>query len=167
MSLKQITRISILAALAFVLRLTFSHLPNIQPVTAMFLALAILSSYYEAILVMSVCMLTSSFLLGFGPWVFWQITTFSFIIFLWHYVLYPLSKKMGKKAMLFQCLFTALLALIYGIIIDSFFTIIYQMPWWSYILAGMPFNLMHALSTLLFYPIFIIIFRRFAHGKLF
>lgn len=64
------------------------------------------------------------------------------------FILY--QKKMGKKAMLFQSLFTALLALIYGIIIDSFFSIIYQMPWWSYILAGMPFNLMHALSTQLF-----------------
>lgn len=37
MSSKKIARIAILSALAFVLRMAFSHLPSIQPVTALFL----------------------------------------------------------------------------------------------------------------------------------
>ncbi|MGY0187257.1 ECF transporter S component, partial [Lactococcus petauri] len=35
MTSKQITRIALFSALAFVLRMAFSQLPNIQPVTAL------------------------------------------------------------------------------------------------------------------------------------
>lgn len=154
-------RISIMSALALVIRLSFAHLPNLQPVMAFFLVLSIATSFYEVILVMSLCILISSFLLGFGPWVFWQITTFSLILLIWHYALFPLTKRISHNAHIFQMLCAGLLAFLYGFVIDSFFSFIYSMPWWTYVLAGTPFNLAHALSTILFYPIFLLLFRRF------
>lgn len=167
MTSKQIARIAILAALAFVLRMTFSHLPNIQPISALFLLATLMMGYYEAILVMIISILLSSFLLGFGPWVFWQITAFIMIMTIWRFLLYPLTKKIKGPEIVFQSLFAALLAFSYGLIIDSCFAYLYSMPWWSYLLAGSVFNGLHAMSTFFFYPILLTIFRRVFNDKVF
>ncbi|MGT2887589.1 ECF transporter S component [Streptococcus didelphis] len=166
MSTKQITRIALFSALALVLRMSFSHLPNIQPITALFLIYSLVYGFYESILVMSVCMLVTSFLLGFGPWVFWQITSFALIIFLWKVLFYPLTRGLKKYRLVLQALLAGLCGLFYGIVIDSCFAYLYSMPWWSYVLAGMSFNIAHACATLLFYPILLSIFRRLTHEKL-
>lgn len=167
MTTKQLTRIAIFSALALVLRLSFSHLPNIQPVTTLFLVFAVFFGFYESVLVMSLTMLISSFVLGFGPWVFWQLATFMLIIFLWTFLIYPLSQKVTNYQMPFISVLAGLCAVLYGIFIDSCFAYLYSMPWWSYVLAGAPFNLVHGLSTLLFYPIIFAIFRRLSHEKIF
>ncbi|MGT2721551.1 ECF transporter S component [Streptococcus porcinus] len=166
MSSKKIARIAILAALAFVLRMAFSHLPNIQPVTALFFIATITLSYYEAFLVMFISILLTSFLLGFGPWVFWQITTFTIIMAIWRFLIFPLSRKIKVYRMLMQSLSVAFLALLYGLVIDSCFAYLYSMPWWTYVLSGMTFNLLHALSTLIFYPVLLTLFRRLFNEKM-
>ncbi|MEZ7646615.1 ECF transporter S component, partial [Streptococcus parasanguinis] len=44
----------------------------------------------------------------------------------------------------------------------SVYALIYHIPWWTYVLVnGFSFNLAHALSTIIFYPIIYQIFRRF------
>lgn len=167
MTSKQMARIAILAALAFVLRMTFSHLPNIQPISALFLLTTLMMGYYEAILAMIISILLSSFLLGCGPWVFWQITAFIMIMTIWRFLLYPLTKKIKGPEIVMQSLFAAILAFFYGLIIDSCFAYLYSMPWWSYLLAGTVFNGLHAISTFLFYPILLTIFRRVFNDKVF
>ncbi|MGT2933366.1 ECF transporter S component [Streptococcus catagoni] len=166
MSTKQLTRIAIFSALAFVLRMAFSNLPNVQPIMAFFLLISIFYGLYESLLVMMICMLISSFLLGFGPWVFWQISSFSIVFFIWLYVFYPLSKKIRVYRLGVQAGLAALSAICYGIIIDSCFAYLYSMPWWTYVLSGLSFTLIHALSTFIFYPILFSIFRRLSHEKI-
>ena len=93
-TLKQISRIAILSAIAIVLRLAFSALPNIQPVLA------------------------------------------------------------------------GLMGIVYGILIDTYSALLFSTPILAYIIAGMTFNLAHAISTLFFYPIILSIFRRLlSHEK--
>ncbi|VTS13083.1 ECF transporter S component [Streptococcus pseudoporcinus] len=166
MSSKKIARIAILSALAFVLRMAFSHLPNIQPVTALFFIATISLSYYEAFLVMFISILITSILLGFGPWVFWQITTFTLIMATWRFLLFPLSRKIKSYRVLMQSFSAAFLALLYGFVIDSCFAYLYSMPWWTYVLSGLTFNLLHALSTFIFYPILLMLFRRLFNEKM-
>lgn len=165
MTSKQITRIALFSALAFVLRMAFSQLPNIQPVTALFLVFALVFGYYESLLIMFITIFLTSFLLGFGPWVFWQITIYMVLISLWHYVFYPLARIWHKKGLLIQAAVAATLAFTYGIMIDSCFAYLYSMPFWSYIVIGLPFDFAHAVSTFLFYLIIIAIFRRLLHDK--
>ena len=47
----------------------------------------------------------------------------------------------------------------YGVLIDTVYALIYHIPWWTYALVnGFSFNLAHALSTIIFYPIIYQIF---------
>ncbi|MBM7642548.1 ECF transporter S component [Streptococcus loxodontisalivarius] len=168
MSLKIMTRCAILAALCIVLRQAFAFLPNIQPITSIFLLISIFWSLEEGILVVSLTMLISSFLLGFGPWVFYQIISFSLVLMLWSQVLVPLAKSFRLKDIgleIVLAILAASMGIIYGILIDSISAWFYQMPWWTYVLAGMPYNLAHAFSTAIFFPIIKTIFRRLYHEK--
>lgn len=122
LSLQKISRIAILSALCVALRYAFSSLPNIQPITAIFLITAIVYGLSDSILIMSLTMLVSSFLLMFGPWVIWQIFSFTVILVIWKYLLYPLTKflKFAKiNEIVWQSLFAGLLGIVYGLVIDS------------------------------------------------
>ena len=166
--LQKISRIAMLSALCVVLRYAFAGLPNVQPITAVFLLLSVIWSLSESFLTMAVTMLVSSFLLGFGPWVLWQILAFGAILVLWRYLLYPLTETLlseQQQKLVLQSVFAGLLGAFYGCIIDFCYALIYSMPWWSYIMAGLSFNLAHALSTLFFYPLLVSIFRRFIYEK--
>ena len=163
MPLKKISRIAILSALAIVLRIAFAGLPNIQPITAIFLVSAVFYGLWESVLIMSVTMLVTSFLLGFGPWVLGQIISFGCILFLWKFICYPLTKFLPLSRlnkMILQAVLAGLMSIIYGIIVDAYSALLFAAPLFAYILAGMTFNLMHAVSTVLFYPIIVSIFRR-------
>ncbi|VHK61515.1 membrane protein [Streptococcus pyogenes] len=160
MSAKLMSRIAIMSALCVVLRMVFSSLPNVQPVTAFLLSYLLYFGLAEAVLVMMLCLFLSAFLLGFGPWVFWQITCFVLVLLLWRFVLCPLSQQFPKYQLGCQAFLVALCGLLYGVLIDTCFAYLYSMPWWSYVLAGMPFNIAHALSTLVFFPVVMMLFRR-------
>lgn len=153
--LQKLTRMAIFIALSLVMRQLFSFWGNVQPITALFMVLVVNFGLLEGILVMALSMLLSSFLLGFGIWVPFQIISFSLILLLWHQ-LFPLIKKWP----LIQAVLAGSLSFLYGIVIDSFLTIIYGMPWWTYVVAGITFNLAHAYATVLFYPLINLIFRR-------
>ncbi|HER0871876.1 TPA: ECF transporter S component [Streptococcus pyogenes] len=160
MSAKLMSHIAIMSALCVVLRMVFSSLPNVQPVTAFLLSYLLYFGLAEAVLVMMLCLFLSAFLLGFGPWVFWQVTCFVLVLLLWRFVLYPLSQQFPKYQLGCQAFLVALCGLLYGVLIDTCFAYLYSMPWWSYVLAGMPFNIAHALSTLVFFPVVMMLFRR-------
>ncbi|VHF23195.1 integral membrane protein [Streptococcus pyogenes] len=160
MSAKFMSRIAIISALCVVLRMVFISLPNVQPVTAFLLSYLLYFGLAEAVLVMMLCLFLSAFLLGFGPWVFWQVTCFVLVLLLWRFVLYPLSQQFPKYQLGCQAFLVALCGLLYGVLIDTCFAYLYSMPWWSYVLAGMPFNIAHALSTLVFFPVVMMLFRR-------
>ncbi|HEQ2230715.1 TPA: ECF transporter S component [Streptococcus pyogenes] len=160
MSAKFMSRIAIMSALCVVLRMVFISLPNVQPVTAFLLSYLLYFGLAEAVLVMMLCLFLSAFLLGFGPWVFWQVTCFVLVLLLWRFVLYPLSQQFPKYQLGCQVFLVALCGLLYGVLIDTCFAYLYSMPWWSYVLAGMPFNIAHALSTLVFFPVVMMLFRR-------
>lgn len=154
LSLQQMTKIAMLAALCVALRYAFAPLPNIQPITALFFVLVTVESFGFAFLVMSLSMLASSFLLGFGVWVIFQIISFALVLVFW----LVLSKWLNA---FWLAILASLLAFAYGFVIDGLMALVFGMPWWSYVLAGLPFNVNHALSTLFFYPLLDIILRRF------
>lgn len=164
MSTKSLTRVAILSALCIVLRYAFSSLPNIQLITAIFLVTALMFSLGEAMSLAAITMLVSSFLLGFGPWVIWQILSFSFILIIWS-ILTRLGKydEIASVSVLglgSQILIAGALSLLYGILIDMSSAFLYGASLVPYVLAGMSFNSLHALSTMVCYPVILAIFRR-------
>lgn len=61
MSAKLMSRIAIMSALCVVLRMVFSSLPNVQPVTAFLLSYLLYFGLAEAVLVMMLCLFLSAF----------------------------------------------------------------------------------------------------------
>ncbi|MFS1663155.1 ECF transporter S component [Streptococcus sp. zg-JUN1979] len=155
-SLDALTRIALLSSLCVVLRYAFAAFPNIKPITALFLICCVVLNFSEGLLIMTISMLVSSFLFGFGPWVIWQIISFTVIMLLWRYLLYPITKSLllSDKFLLFlQAFIAGLLSILYGMTSDTIYAFIYQIPWWTYVLAGASFNLLHAVSTAIFYSL--------------
>lgn len=169
MLLRKISRLALLTALCIVLRYAFSGLPNVQPITAIFLVVSVCFSLPEGIMLTTLTMFVSSFLLGFGPWVLWQIGSFSLVLTIWFYVLYPLTNYLKPVKIIgvsldrlgYQAIFAAILGIVYGMVIDTWSAILFGTKIWLYVLSGMPYNIAHSLSTLFFYPLIHSIFRRF------
>lgn len=161
MSVKRIARIAILAALCIVIRPAFAFLPNVQPITAIFFVLSVQMGLIDSILVMGLTMTITAFQLGFGPWVFFQIITFAILLVIFR-MLYPVLNhhRYDIVSIGFQALVCAILAFIYGVLIDSMWAVVYQLPWWVYVTAGIVFNLSHAVSTIICYPLITSLFRR-------
>lgn len=158
MSVRQLTRIALLAALCVVLRYVFGPFPNVKPITALYFLLVDFEDLQSSLLVMAISIFVSSFLFGMGPWVLFQLLSFAVVICLW-WLLYRRFRLLG------QSILAMLLAFAYGIVIDSINAAFYHMPWWTYVTAATSFNLAHALSTLAFYPVLYFILRRFYHEK--
>lgn len=155
MSVNSLARLAVLSALCTVLRLGFSGLPNVQPITAIFMLSVTVFGLAEALLLMAVTMFVTSFFLGFGPWVLWQIVSFSVCLGLFR-LSYPLIRRLPLSPLyqdVLESLVTALLAIVYGIGIDLWWALLYGMPIWAYVLNGASFNLAHAAATLFFYPL--------------
>ncbi|EHI74200.1 Substrate-specific component CbrT of predicted cobalamin ECF transporter [Streptococcus criceti] len=165
-SLKRLTRLALLTALCIVLREAFSGLPNVQPITAIFLVVTMMYGVVDGIILSSLTMLLTGFLLGFGEIVFRQVLTFALICLLWFW-LGTLFKKLTPNLSLTMQLVTAAgLSILYGVLLDASSAVMFKTPALAYILAGLSFDLVHAASTALFYPLILSIFRRFSHEKI-
>lgn len=157
MPVRRMTRIVLLAALCIVWRSALVFLPNVKPVTAIFLVSLMYMSLEDSLLVMALTMLGSGILLGFGIVVFWQILSFAIILFLWRFLILPFT----QNKLWLQMLLAGLSAMLYGSVIDTISAVQFGANLYIYWLNGFWFNMLHAVSTVLFYPIIYTLFRRF------
>lgn len=160
MSSKRIARISILAALAVVLRFAFVAFPNIKPITAIFLVSAVFLGLLDSLLIMTLTMLVTGIYLGFGPVVLWQILSFSLVLCLWDIIVVPMIEQ-KRLALWGQALLAAIVVMVYGFLISLFSAYYFGFSPLIFWLNGLSFDGLHASSTFIFYPIIYSIFRRF------
>ncbi|MGT2895290.1 ECF transporter S component [Streptococcus entericus] len=162
MNTRRLAQIALLSALSVALRYAFGAFPNIKPITAIFLVLSITLVLADSLMVMALTMVVTSFIFGFGPWVLWQLLAYGVVLFLWKMLCYPLTKSLKSATIrgVAQSVLAGLMGILYGLVIDSVSALFYQMPIWAYLLNGISFNLAHAISTALFYPIIVTIFAR-------
>jgi hypothetical protein len=139
MSTKRLTQLAFYAALGIVLRFLFSSFPNFKPITAYFLLLVEVLGLPASILVMAVTMLLSGLIYGFSAAILFQILGYALILWIWSRFRHPVL--------------IAVLPLLYGFFNDVVFAVIYQIPLAAALLGGLWFNLLHAISTVVFYPI--------------
>lgn len=162
MSLKRLTRIVILAALCIALRFAFVAFPNVKPISAIFLVSVLYLGLADSLWMMATTMLGSSLLLGFGFVVWWQILSFGILLSLWHFLILPTCRSLAVRSVL-----AGLLMLLYGCLISLPLAIQYQTDFLLFWVNGIAFDLAHAVSTSLFYPIIYSIFRRtYPHEKI-
>ncbi|HFU4060329.1 ECF transporter S component [Streptococcus suis] len=159
-SVKRLSRIVLLVALAIVLRLAFGAFPNIKPLTAIFLVALSYMGLMDAWLVMALTMVGSGFLFGFGPVVLWQVVSFGLIQLIWWGLVRPFMHK-DRFTIWLQSLLAAVLVYVYGFVISILSAWQFGIAPFIFWLNGLFFDSLHAVSTFLFYPIIYHIFRRF------
>ena len=69
---RRISYLALLSAACVVGRLSFTFLPNVQPMTAILLFLSLFLSLPEALLVMAISLVVTNLFVGFGIWTLGQ-----------------------------------------------------------------------------------------------
>lgn len=139
-------------------RLLFQFLPNIQPMTAIFLIITLQLGIFRGLLINLLSVLITNIYLGMGVWTISQIFSFALIICL----MGILSRvTLFRKSRLLQTIFSVFAGFLYGFIMAVIDVKIYGIPqFWPYYIAGFSFDLLHALGNGGFYLILSPIFQR-------
>ncbi|WP_368251776.1 ECF transporter S component [Enterococcus sp. 2201sp1_2201st1_B8_2201SCRN_220225] len=160
---RRIAYLALLSAACVVGRLSFTFLPNVQPMTAILLLLTLLLSLPEALLVMSISLVVTNLFVGLGIWTVGQFLSYLGIMLLfWLLARLPLF----KTRLWLQALLAAAMGFLYGFLYSIFNYFLYGMSiFWPYWLQGLPFDALHAGGNLVFYlllfPVFQKLFKQF------
>lgn len=161
MTTRKITTIALLTSLASVLRISMGAFPNIKPITALFFVLILYIGLVDAILVSALTMVVTGIVMGFSIIIIGQILSYAIILVLGSFML-----KQVNNIILRTC-FIFILTLCYGFFISLYSAYLFGSPFLIFWLNGLSFDLAHAISTAIFFPILLIIFNRFwQHEKL-
>lgn len=146
-----ITTLATISALAVVGRMLFTFLPNVQPMTVIFLWMTVIFGPISASIVMLISLLVSSTHHGYGIWVIHQFIAYSGLIVLTSFVI-P-STSLHSRRFLYAS-FAGLTGYLYGLIMTLCyaFTVQLHQPI-AYYIAGLPFDTYHAIGNFFCYLI--------------
>ncbi|WP_430785484.1 ECF transporter S component [Virgibacillus flavescens] len=160
----KLTLIALLAALSVVGRITFSFIPNVQPVTAIIIICGIFLGPIAAITLSVLTTFLTNMILGMGIWTIWQIIAWALIG-----LTSGLIGKYRKKHSIFLLtVYAVCCGYFYGLILSlNSFTI--SGDFLPYYLAGLPFDTAHAIGNgifiVLLYPIISFFFKKYASKR--
>lgn len=147
---KEIALVAVLCALGVAGRSVFFMLPQFKPVAALVILCGAAYGPETGFLVGAGTMLASNLFFGQGPWTPWQMCAMGLV----GYLTGMLFRRRGCRLTLCAWGGAAVFAL-YGLMVNLSSAIMYQPELrWStflaYIVSGVPFDLIHAGSTVLF-----------------
>jgi energy-coupling factor transport system ATP-binding protein len=150
---REMVVLAVLTALAVAGRSAFFMLPQFKPVAALVIIAGVAFGGEAGFLVGALTGFVSNMLFGQGPWTPWQMFAFGLIGFLAG-VLFRKGVLMRGRAAL--CVFGGIATfVIYGGLLDGQFALSVLRPlslaaMLPFYLQGIPFNLIHALATVIF-----------------
>lgn len=154
-SVHRIALLALLTAMSTVGRLMFAlpFLPNIQPMTAMFLIIALNIGVSDSLIVSLLSMLLTNLFLGMGPWTLMQIMSFAAVILLTG--LLKVFYQFGNIKIRFAFAIWALIVgFLYGFVISYLNFHLYGLNnFLVYYINGLPFDLLHGLGNFGFFLI--------------
>lgn len=152
---REILLIAVMAAIAVVGRMAFFMLPQFKPVTAIVIITGISLGAEAGFLTGAVAGFVSNFFFGQGPWTPWQMFAFGIIGFLAG-ILFRGKRAKYKKNKGLLCLYGGVATLgIYGFLMDTSSVVVFGTGFTREALlamyvSGLPFNIIHAISTMVF-----------------
>ena len=155
---QEIAFIALVTAACVVGRLLFQFIPNIQPMTAIFILITTYLGVSRGLTVNILSVLITNIYLGMGIWTIGQITGFSIII-----LLVGILNQWGvfRRSLFLQVGYSFLAGFIYGFILAFIDTKIYGISnFWVYYLGGISFDFLHAIGNSGFYIVLAPIFKR-------
>ena len=160
---KEIAYLGLLVAAAVVGRSLFQPLPNVQPMTVIFLLVTIHLGLRRGLIVCLLSMLITNFYMGMGIWTIAQLVSYAIIIL----GMYLLSKsKLFMKRLLLQVSYSVFAGFAYGFVISWISVKLYGFPsFWVYYFQGLSFDALHAIGNGIFYlllaPLFLRLFQHY------
>ncbi|WP_373215743.1 ECF transporter S component [Ruminococcus sp. 5_1_39BFAA] len=154
---REILLIAVMAAIAVVGRVAFFMLPQFKPVSAIVIITGVSLGPEAGFLTGTMAGFVSNFFFGQGPWTAWQMFSFGITGFLAG-VLFRRRKKdsWDGHRRFWLCAYGGAATFgIYGLIVDcaSMLNFTGGFSWASFLAilaSGLPFNLVHGLSTVIF-----------------
>jgi energy-coupling factor transport system substrate-specific component len=166
MKAKKIAFLSILISLSVVGRIYFTFIPNVQPTTAIIIMTAMFLGVRNGMLVAVMSAVLSNLILGMGIWTIGQVVAWSLIGF----TSGLLGKKKDKIPLFILAFYSGATGILYGFILSLFFYSISTGNFIAYYLAGIPFDMAHAIGNIVFflvlYPVLSKILKRFKINRL-
>lgn len=157
-STKEIAMLALMVATCTVGRLMFQFIPNVQPMTAIFLLITLELGVLRGLIVNLLSIIITNLFLGMGVWTISQILSFSVII-----LVAGLFAKVAifKRRLWLQILYSVFAGYFFGFVISIIDTKVYGLTnFWAYYLAGLPFDTAHAMGNGAFYLILAPVFKR-------
>lgn len=143
--------IALLTAFCVIGRLLTTWVPNVQPITATLILIALYMGSLQAMIVGALSILITNFYLGMGIWTIAQILSFWCVILL---VLVLKKLTSLKERLWMQLVVCAISGIGYGFLISLMLAPFFGVTnFWAYYITGMSFDVMHAFGTVFFYVI--------------
>ncbi|MCU9594813.1 ECF transporter S component [Caldibacillus thermolactis] len=162
MNAKRISLLAMLITIAVVGRIIFTFIPNVQPMTTIIIIASFLVSPMEAIVIAVLSTILSNLYLGMGPWAIWQVLIWAMI----GLISGLLGRVHTKIPLPILVMYAGFCGLFYGFIMSIAMSFIMEMDFWVYYLAGLPFDMSHAIGNMVFFAIlYPVLFRLFKRKK--
>ncbi|WP_347862827.1 ECF transporter S component [Salimicrobium sp. PL1-032A] len=149
----KLTLVTMLAAVAVVGRIAFAAVPNAQPVTAIIILTGFWMGPLAAVIMAFLTTFLTNMVLGMGIWSLWQIIAWGSI----GIGAGILGKLLPKVPVWGLSIYGFMSGLFFGVVMALTMRAIGQ-PFWGYLLASLPFDLMHAVSNFVFILVFYTVF---------
>jgi hypothetical protein len=148
-----------LIALCVVARMTFTFIPNVQPITTIFLLVALHFSVIDSLIVANATMIVTGLYLGMGPWVLGQMIAYTAVIL----TFWLLTRVHFLKNLIGLSILALFSGFFYGFVISIYYVQLFQIAsFTAYYLAGVSMDVMHALGNVGFMILLIKPFEIFA-----
>lgn len=163
MDAKRISLLAMLITIAVVGRIVFTFIPNVQPMTTIIIIASFLVSPLEAVIVAVMSTILSNLYLGMGPWVLWQALIWGLI----GLVSGIIGKFHFRIPLVFLILYSGFCGIFYGFVMSIAMSFAMDVNFWTYYLAGLPFDMSHAVGNIVFFAVFYPVFFRVLSKKRF
>lgn len=140
--------IAMISTVAYVGRMMFSFIPNVQPTTTIIILVTLYIGTYDGLLVAVVSIFMSNLHLGMGPWTVAQIFAFSMIVLTFHIL------KNTRLSIKYYPAVAFLSGLFYGFVISLIQAPFFGWPmFFPYWIAGLSFDFYHGVGNYFFFTI--------------
>ncbi|WP_077618643.1 ECF transporter S component [Bacillus sinesaloumensis] len=157
LSVKNLTLLSMLIALSVVGRITFTFIPNVQPTTAIIIITSLFLGPIYGVLVAVLSSVLSNMVMGMGLWTIGQIVAWGLI----GLISGSIRKYRDRIPVVILAIYAVFCGFLYGLII-SIPLYLFSGKFLAYYIAGLPFDMSHAIGNgiffLILYPIMRLLF---------
>ena len=165
MDTKKLTRLAGLCAICVITRIYLKLIPNVQILSDIILILAINGKLDESLLVNATTMIITSFFLGFGYWVIFQVLDFG-ILGISNYIIF--NKIRIKKTKMNKTIALGLSGFIYGFLITLMQVFLVDGNKFTFLglyAGSIPFDINHMVGNIVIYIFLIFRLEKYITGE--